>query len=62
MSGLTKCPTCGAEVSTEASACPKCGHQFKAPGSFSMKDPVHKWGCILIVGLVLLMAYLSCRG
>lgn len=55
---MTGCPTCGAAVSTEAVSCPKCGHQFKAPGGFSMKDPVHA-GCVIVVsGFLVLAAFL----
>jgi hypothetical protein len=54
---LTKCPSCGNEVSTVALACPKCGHQFKSPGAFSMKDPVHA-GCVIAVGGFLVLAVL----
>jgi predicted amidophosphoribosyltransferase len=38
MAALTKCPSCDNEVSTKAAACPKCGHQFKTPGGFNIKD------------------------
>lgn len=38
---LTKCPSCGREVSTEAVSCPNCGHQFKYAGGINLKDPVH---------------------
>ena len=55
---MTACPTCGAAVSTEAVSCPKCGHQFKAPGAFNMKDPVHA-GCVIVVlGFLVLAAFL----
>ncbi|MDD5302410.1 MAG: zinc ribbon domain-containing protein [Elusimicrobia bacterium] len=59
---LTKCPSCASEVSTAAAACPKCGHQFKAPGGFSMKDPVHA-GCVIVVlGFLVLAAFLIMHG
>ena len=41
---LTTCPDCKSEVSTEAAACPKCGHVLRKPMSFSR-----------VVGLVLLV-------
>jgi len=53
---LTKCPSCRSDVSTEAAACPKCGHQFKYAGGINLKDPVHVIGLIitalLAVGVV----------
>jgi uncharacterized paraquat-inducible protein A len=61
------CPTCGTAVSTEAASCPKCGHQFKAPGAFNpLHDPVH--GCaaailvipILVIVLLMLGAMFKC--
>ena len=59
---LANCPGCGNQVSTEAVACPKCGHQFKAPGGFSMKDPVHA-GCVIVVlGFLVLAAFLLMHG
>jgi hypothetical protein len=59
---MRKCPTCGNDVSTEAVSCPKCGHQFKAPGGFNIKDPVHGCGCAIILGLLVLMLYLALHG
>jgi hypothetical protein len=46
MSALVKCPSCGGAVSTEAIACPKCGHSF--PKGISKQSP------ILIIGTILL--------
>lgn len=46
MSALTRCPSCGGSVSTEAVACPKCGHSF--PKKVSNQSP------ILIIGTILL--------
>lgn len=57
---LTKCPSCQREVSSEAAACPQCGHPFKTQktvGSIDLKDPVHLVGVgvavLMIVGTVL---------
>ena len=53
---LTKCPSCRADVSAEAAACPKCGHQFKYAGGINLKDPVHVIGllicALIIIGVV----------
>jgi DNA-directed RNA polymerase subunit RPC12/RpoP len=52
---LTKCPSCDSDVSTEAAACPKCGHQFvfaggfKYAGGINLKDPVHRIGLFICV-------------
>ena len=43
---LSKCPSCQSDVSIEAAACPKCGHQFKYAGAINLKDPVHVVGLI----------------
>jgi len=53
---LIKCPECGTEVSSEAAACPKCGHplQAKPSGGINTKDPVHVIGIILVVIILLL--------
>src|ERR1700687_2384371 len=60
---MTKCPTCGSDVSTDAASCPKCGHQFKSAGAFSMKEtesrlsrsPIDsKW--LLLGGLALVLS------
>jgi hypothetical protein len=56
---MTKCPTCGNGVSTDAVLCPKCGHQFKAAGAFNLKDPVHLGGCIVIVVLLAFMLIMA---
>ena len=54
---LTKCPSCRSDVSTEAAACPKCGHQFKYAGGINLKDPIHVIGLIIcaviIIGVIL---------
>ena len=44
---MMSCPSCQAEVSTEAAACPKCGHQFKSAGGIDLRDPVHLIGVIV---------------
>ena len=44
---LTRCPSCQSAVSTEAAACPTCGHQFKYAGGINLKDPVHVIGLIV---------------
>jgi hypothetical protein len=48
---LIKCPECGAEVSSAAAACPKCGHPLRASptGGINTKDPVHVVGIVLVV-------------
>ena len=47
--GMTKCPTCSRDVSTEAAACPSCGHQFKSAGGINLRDPVHFIGVVVTV-------------
>jgi hypothetical protein len=45
-------------VSSEAAACPQCGHQFKAAGGINLKDPIHVIGILLaVVALGLYLAY-----
>jgi hypothetical protein len=48
---LTKCPTCARDVSTEAVACPHCGHPFKA----SIPQAQRKWspGVAAVLSLVI---------
>ena len=48
---LIQCPECGVDVSSEAAACPNCGHPLKArpSGGINPKDPVHVIGIILVV-------------
>ncbi len=46
--GLTACPSCEGQVSVHAALCPKCGHQFKTPGSLNLQDPVHLMGLVII--------------
>jgi uncharacterized paraquat-inducible protein A len=53
VAAIVKCPTCDAEVSSEAAACPKCGHQFKSAGAINLRDPVHVIG--IIVALLFLL-------
>jgi hypothetical protein len=43
---LITCPSCKGPVSTEANACPKCGHHF--PRGLSKQSP------ILIIGTIFL--------
>ncbi len=52
---LIKCHECGTEVSSEAAACPKCGHPLKAKpsGGINMQDPVHAIGVVLVVIILL---------
>ena len=57
MANLVKCPTCQRDVSSEARACPQCGHQFKAAGGINLKDPIHVIGILLAV--VVLGLYLA---
>ena len=58
LSKLIKCPSCQSDVSTEAAACPKCGHQFvyaggfKHAGGINLRDPVHRIGlgvCVIFI-------------
>ena len=53
---LTKCPSCGNEVSPKAAACPKCGHQFRYPGSLNLSDPVHLLAIIVLIVIFILVA------
>ena len=52
---LIKCPSCRSDVSTEAAACPKCGHPFvyaggfKHAGGINLKDPVHRMGLLICI-------------
>ncbi len=46
--GMFRCPTCSREISDQAAACPGCGHQLKTTG-FSLADPVHLLGVILLI-------------
>ena len=48
---LMQCPECGTDVSSEAAACPKCGHPLRATpaGGINPRDPVHVIGIILVV-------------
>jgi uncharacterized paraquat-inducible protein A len=57
---LIKCPECGTEVSSEAAACPKCGHPLRAKpsGGINMKDPVHVIGVVLVI-IILLVGIVS---
>lgn len=50
---LTKCPDCTSEVSTEALACPKCGHQLRKRGDLSNQS------AIVIVGSITLVLFLA---
>lgn len=50
---MMSCPSCKATVSKQAAACPKCGHQFKAPGGINLKDPVHLIGIAIAIMFLL---------
>ena len=59
---LVKCPACGAECSSAAAQCQKCGHPFRAPGACKEcgSTKVTKWkkdsglGCLVaLIGLLL---------
>jgi uncharacterized paraquat-inducible protein A len=50
---LSKCPSCRADVSTEAASCPKCGHLFKYAGGINLQDPVHVIGLIICALIVI---------
>lgn len=68
-SNLMKCPDCGAEISTSAKACPKCGSKnlkdTKAGAMLaSMSEGERKFtnASALILGIILLVvALVSCR-
>ena len=47
MAGVRKCKTCSTPISTKASACPKCGHQYKAA-----KVKIIKGGCLLKILMI----------
>jgi predicted amidophosphoribosyltransferase len=47
---MMKCPTCQGDVSTEADACPKCGHRF--PRSVSSHSPIVIIGVIVLALLI----------
>lgn len=57
---LIQCPECGTEVSSEAAACPKCGHPLRAKpsGGINAKDPVHVIGIVLVI-IILLIGVVS---
>jgi hypothetical protein len=52
---MMNCPSCGKDVSTEAAACPNCGHAFKYAGGLNLGDPVHLlgiFGLVVFLGIV----------
>jgi predicted amidophosphoribosyltransferase len=49
---LIKCPSCDKDVSKKAAACPHCGLQIKYPGRINLKDPVHIFGIIIVIGII----------
>ena len=55
---MTTCPTCQAEVSTEAAACPKCGHAFRPTGGgINMSGPVHV--IRVIIAIIILVGFVA---
>lgn len=53
---LAPCPECGEEVSTNATACPKCGYRVVPDMPDPLKSPGYrafKWGSILLMLLML---------
>ena len=48
MTKMIKCPACSCEVSSQAAACPQCGHLFKSAGAINLRDPVHLVGIALV--------------
>jgi hypothetical protein len=59
-----KCPTCRSDISKQAGACPKCGHQFRKAGAFDLGDPVHLAGAFIaaFIGLSAIMIALQSLG
>ena len=57
MTKIIKCPACSCEVSSQAAACPQCGHLFKSAGAINLRDPVHlvgiALGLLMLAGIVL---------
>lgn len=49
---LVRCPECGRDVSTQASACPGCGHPLQGQGAVpppgALQSP-HLWGRVAMV-------------
>jgi predicted amidophosphoribosyltransferase len=57
---LIPCAGCGADVSSEAASCPKCGHPLRAvkvTAGVDLSDPVHVIG--IIAALLLLIAIIA---
>src|ERR1700719_2226376 len=46
---LTKCRACGKEISTEATACPSCGH----PMAKLVAKRTPKWGCLVVILVII---------
>lgn len=63
MATLVEWPTCKRQVSSEAAACPQCGHAFKAAGGINMSDPIHAIGVIIVVlfGIGVLVTILAMK-
>jgi uncharacterized membrane protein YvbJ len=60
---LISCPSCSKEVSTEAEACPSCGHPIKGKtvivhnhvSAASAASSGGGFGCLSFIGLVVLI-------
>ena len=57
MSDLMQCPACGGKVSTQAKACPHCGHPVTPPVTPNQGGGD---GCLIIVGIVVLVFLAGC--
>ena len=51
---MTKCKECGADVSTQAESCPKCGAPIspKKPVKEKKKTSFLTWLIVIIIGLM----------
>lgn len=57
MSDLMQCPACGGKVSTQAKACPHCGHPVTPPVTPNQGGGD---GCLIIIGIVVLVFAAGC--
>jgi len=46
---LTRCPECGRSVSTQAAACPGCGHPLQPRDGQPAWRSSHVWGRLAVV-------------
>ncbi len=54
---LIKCPACGSDVSSDAPACPKCGHPI-ASANKSSKKLSGGWWLVIIVAIISIFGFL----